>query len=183
MRVFAGDYSGICLGVAGRHGVARNPAPLCHPLFYWCFGYRTGQDHRLCCVAAIPRSMAFGGIRLQTAANPSIYRGFACIRLQSGGGNRQKSVPPLCLLGIYKLTPLCSCVDGTECAVFRSINPVSNAPCAGENAEIPINTGVARSLSPSCHPVPPCHPQLHALLDIRPGLRVMTGPGERFLHG
>jgi len=99
MRVFAGDYSGICLGVAGWHGVARNPAPPCHPLFYWCFGYPTGQGHPLRCVAAIPCSMAFGGIRLQTAANPRIYRGFACIRLQSGGGNRQKSVPPPVFIG------------------------------------------------------------------------------------
>ena len=42
---------------------------------------------------------ALGGIRLQTVAKPRIYKGFACIRLQSGGGNRQKSVPPPVFIG------------------------------------------------------------------------------------
>ncbi len=39
------------------------------------------------------------GIRLQRVAKPRICRGFACIRLQSGGGNRQKSVPPPVFIG------------------------------------------------------------------------------------
>ena len=42
---------------------------------------------------------ALDGNRLHSAANPSIYRGFACSRLQSGGGNRQKSVPPPVFIG------------------------------------------------------------------------------------
>ena len=138
MRVFAGDYSGICLGVAGRHGVARNPAPLCHPLFYWRFGCRTGQDLPLRCVAAIPRSTAFGCKQRQIPAFTGDSRAFGC---KVGVATGKKACHPLCLLGIYSLTPLCSCVDGTERAVFRSINPISLAPRMSENARIPINTG------------------------------------------
>jgi hypothetical protein len=180
MRVFAGDYSGICLGVAGRHGVARKPAPLCHPLFYWYFGSRADQDDPLRCVAAISRSTAFGCIQRQIPGLTGDSRAFGC---KVGVATGERACHPLCLLGFCRLTSLCNCVDGIECAVFMSINLISNAPSVWGGAGIPINTGVARSLSPSCHPVPPCHPQRHALLDIGPELRVMTGPRERFLHG
>jgi hypothetical protein len=138
MRVFAGDYSGICLGVAGRHGVAQNPAPPCHPLFYWHFGSRTGQGHPLRCVAATPDSTAFGCKQWQNPEFTGDSRAFGC---KVGVATGKRACHPLCLLEICRLMLLCSCVGGTERAVFRSINPISNARSAWENARIPINTG------------------------------------------
>ena len=138
MRVFAGDYSGICLGVAGRHGVARNPAPPCHTLFYWHFGSRTGQGHPLRCVAATPDSTAFGCKQWQ---NPEFTGDSRALGCKVGVATGKRACHPLCLLRIYRLMPRCSDIDGAERAVFGSINPISNAPSAEGNAGTPIKTG------------------------------------------
>ena len=51
-------------------------------------------DRRLHHVLAWPRERCFDRFQRHSAAKPRIYGGFACIRVQNGGGTPQKAIPP-----------------------------------------------------------------------------------------
>jgi hypothetical protein len=141
-------------------------------------------DRRLRHVPARARERRFDRSHGHSAAKARIYGGFACIHEQIGGGTPQKAIPPPYFIEDLQLAA------GGPAVSRRSSRPSLAAalPCAATAAravavKLPIKYGSGSDLSPRCHPVPPFHPERHALLDDRPELRVMAGPGERFLHG
>ena len=156
-------------GGTGWHEIG---TPRATPCFIG-FAARPGRRQRS--IAAAQQGACPAASRALPCKSPH-SRAFARSDAQTGGGNAHERVPPPCFVDDRaspgpesgRRGPVQGGFDAGGCG------PPPRSPSRPAR-ELPIKQGVARDLSPVCHPVPPCHPERHALLDRRPGLRVMTG--------
>lgn len=129
------------------------------------------------------RNAGFVRIRRHSTAKPMFHRHSRAFMCKSGVEPRKNPFHPFISLKFCEIR-LSRCAMAAAEWVDRQVPRHTTAISAQTtNAETSIKYGGGSDLSPRCHPVPPFHPDAHALLDRRPDLRVMTGPGERFVHG
>ena len=129
------------------------------------------------------QNAGFARIQQYSTANPMIDRHSRAFMCKSGVEPRKNPFHPLISLKICEIR-LSRCAMAAAGWADRQVPQHPTAISSQTtNAEMPIEYGGGSDLSPRCHSVPPFHPHRHALLDRRPDLRVMTGAGERFVHG
>jgi len=109
-----------------------------------------------------------------------LSRALAC---KQGVATRMNACHPHILLTIVPLLSGFDRDSGDQRCLRAEIMTGAAPTADGPAHNSPIKPGVARGVSPACHPVPPCHPPRHALLDKGRDLRVMTEARERFTDG